>query len=74
MPRSGTWTTGSLGSSLEIGKNTGNRGGTRVASVSKVEHKAWIANDIAAETGGGRVIPAQVFLDLSEQIHVTLSL
>jgi hypothetical protein len=55
---------------LKIGANARNRSRSRIAAISQIEYKAWIAKHFSAESSGWRVIPTKKIFYLSEQMHL----
>jgi hypothetical protein len=51
---------------LEVGANALDGSRPRVSAVAQIEHKAWISNRFASETGRRRVILAKKFLNVAK--------
>jgi hypothetical protein len=63
-----------LRGSLKIGEDPGDCGWPRVAAVAQIEDKSRISDSFPSKTGWSRIVTAQEFFHLSEQIHLTDSL
>jgi hypothetical protein len=55
---------------LQIGANSLDGSRSRIAPVSKIEHKTRISNHFPAESGGRRVVPSKEIFYLSKQMHL----
>jgi hypothetical protein len=59
---------------LQIGEHALDSLGPGIATVAQVKDKPRIPKDFSSKSGWGRVIAAQEFFHLSEQIHLSFSL